>query len=77
MSLGPWQILIIGVVVVLLFGRGKISGIMAEVAQGIKGFKKGMAEDDTADKAKDAAKTIEHEAKEAADAVAAEKSNAS
>jgi len=45
MSLGPWQIVIIAILVVLLFGRGKISGLMGDVAKGIKSFKKGMAED--------------------------------
>jgi sec-independent protein translocase protein TatA len=33
-------------VIVLLFGRGKISDIMGDVAKGIKSFKKGIAEDD-------------------------------
>ena len=41
-----WQILIVAVLVVLLFGRGKISGVMGDVAKGIKSFKKGMADDD-------------------------------
>lgn len=41
-----WQILIVVVLIVLLFGRGKISGVMGDVAKGIKSFKKGMAEDD-------------------------------
>ena len=40
-----WQILIVAILVVLLFGRGKISGLMGDVAKGIKSFKKGMAED--------------------------------
>ncbi|MFO7855254.1 MAG: twin-arginine translocase TatA/TatE family subunit [Paracoccaceae bacterium] len=40
-----WQILIVAVLVVLLFGRGKISSLMGDVAKGIKSFKKGMAED--------------------------------
>ncbi len=40
-----WQILIVLVLVLLLFGRGKISGLMGEMAQGIKSFKKGMQED--------------------------------
>ena len=40
-----WQILIVAVLVVLLFGRGKISGLMGDVAKGIKSFKKGMAEE--------------------------------
>ena len=46
MSLGPWQFLLIVVVVVLLFGRGKISELMGDVAKGIKTFKKGMADDE-------------------------------
>jgi sec-independent protein translocase protein TatA len=44
---GIWGIIIIAVVVVLLFGRGKISGMMGEVAGGIKAFQRGMREDDT------------------------------
>ena len=44
MGISIWQILIIAVVVVLLFGRGKISDLMGDVAKGIKSFKKGMAE---------------------------------
>lgn len=40
------EILIVAVVVVLLFGRGKISGMMGEVASGIKAFQKGMREED-------------------------------
>lgn len=45
---GWTQILIVLVLVVLLFGRGKISTLMGDVAQGIKSFKKGMADDDAA-----------------------------
>jgi sec-independent protein translocase protein TatA len=41
-----WGILVVAVVVILLFGRGKISGMMGEVAQGIKAFQKGMKDDD-------------------------------
>ncbi len=44
---GIWGILVVAVVVVLLFGRGKISGMMGEVASGIKAFQKGMKDDDT------------------------------
>ena len=68
MSIGPWQIIIIVLLVVLLFGRGKISELMGDVAKGIKSFKKGLA-DDAEEVASDAAKTIEHEADKAADAV--------
>ncbi len=42
MSIGIWQIAIVVVLVVLLFGRGKISSLMGDVAKGIKSFKKGM-----------------------------------
>jgi sec-independent protein translocase protein TatA len=44
---GIWGILVVAVVVVLLFGRGKISGMMGEVASGIKAFQKGMRDDET------------------------------
>ena len=50
MSIGFWQIAVVVVLVVLLFGRGKISSLMGDVAKGIKSFKKGMkdpAEDQT------------------------------
>ena len=49
MSIGIWQIAIVVIVVVLLFGRGKISSLMGDVAKGIKSFKKGMASDVTDD----------------------------
>jgi len=47
MSIGIWQIAIVIILVVLLFGRGKISSLMGDVAKGIKSFKKGMATDIT------------------------------
>ncbi|MCX2722795.1 twin-arginine translocase TatA/TatE family subunit [Roseibium salinum] len=68
MGISIWQILIIAVVVVLLFGRGKISELMGDVAKGIKSFKKGMAEDETAD----SGKTIEHQSSEPAPSAKAE-----
>lgn len=46
MGLSWVQILIVLVLLVLLFGRGKISELMGDVAQGIKSFKKGMSEDE-------------------------------
>ena len=45
MSIGIWQIAIVVILVVLLFGRGKISALMGDVAKGIKSFKKGMSSD--------------------------------
>ena len=47
MSIGIWQIAIVVILVVLLFGRGKISSLMGDVAKGIKSFKKGKASDVT------------------------------
>ena len=47
MSIGIWQIAIVVILLVLLFGRGKISSLMGDVAKGIKSFKKGMATDIT------------------------------
>ena len=47
MSIGIWQIAIVVILVVLLFGSGKISSLMGDVAKGIKSFKKGMATDIT------------------------------
>ena len=49
MSIGIWQLAIVVILVVLLFGRGKISSLMGDVAKGIKSFKKGMASDVTDD----------------------------
>ncbi len=49
MSIGFWQIAIVVILVVLLFGRGKISSLMGDVAKGIKSFKKGMSTDPTED----------------------------
>ena len=43
-NIGWSGIIIVAVLVVLLFGRGKISSIMGDVAKGIKSFKKGMSD---------------------------------
>ncbi len=45
MGISIWQILIVVVLLVLLFGRGKISELMGDVAKGIKSFRKGMREE--------------------------------
>ena len=50
MSIGFWQIAIVVILVVLLFGRGKISSLMGDVAKGIKSFKKGMKDPVAEDK---------------------------
>ena len=61
MGLSWSHILIVLVLFVLLFGRGKISELMGDVAQGIKSFKKGISEDEEQPKpARAAPKVIEH-----------------
>ena len=47
MAISFWQVAIVVVLVVLLFGRGKISSLMGDVAKGIKSFKKGMSDDNS------------------------------
>ena len=61
MSPSLWQILVVVMLLVLLFGRGKISGLMGDVAKGIKSFKKGMAEDDAAEAHVSAGRVENHE----------------
>ena len=60
-SFSIWHWLIVLVVVLLLFGRGKIPELMGDMAKGIKSFKKGMSEED---EAAANAKTVEHRADE-------------
>ena len=45
MGISFWQIAVVVVIVVLLFGRGKISSLMGDGAKGIKSFKRGMSDD--------------------------------
>ncbi len=59
MGISIWHILIVVVVVFLLFGKGRVSGVMEDLAKGIKGFKKGMADDDAAP-----VKKVEHDKNE-------------
>ena len=56
-SFSIWHWLIVLVVVLLVFGRGKIPELMGDMAKGIKSFKKGMSDEDDA-------KTVEHRADE-------------
>jgi sec-independent protein translocase protein TatA len=74
-GLSIWHWLIVGIMVLLLFGKGRFSDMMGDVAKGLKSFKKGIAEDDAVEPAKpapliegkSAADIIaEHEAKKAA-----------
>ena len=74
-GLSIWHWLIVGILVLLLFGKGRFSDMMGDVAKGLKSFKKGIAEEETVEPAKpapliegkSAADIIaEHEAKKAA-----------
>jgi sec-independent protein translocase protein TatA len=60
-SFSIWHWLIVLVVVLLLFGRGKIPELMGDMAKGIKSFKKGMSDDDNE---VDQTRTVEHRADE-------------
>jgi sec-independent protein translocase protein TatA len=44
-SIGPFQILIIALVLLVLFGRGRISDLMGDVGKGVTSFRKGLSED--------------------------------
>jgi sec-independent protein translocase protein TatA len=62
-SLSIWHWIVVVIVVLLLFGRGKISELMGDMAQGIKAFKKGMSEDEPKAEAKpEPMKTIDSSA---------------
>ena len=67
-SFSMWHWLIVLVIVLLLFGRGKIPELMGDVAKGIKSFKKGMSDDDDTSaqptSATTASRTVEHKADE-------------
>lgn len=58
MSLGPWQLIIIAIVILVLFGRGRISEMMGDFGKGIKSFKQGMNEEEAKPTPQ-----IQHEAK--------------
>ncbi|MET0574861.1 MAG: twin-arginine translocase TatA/TatE family subunit [Mesorhizobium sp.] len=62
-SFSIWHWLIVLVVVLLLFGRGKIPELMGDMAKGIKSFKKGMSDEEEAENAK----TVEHRSDESID----------
>lgn len=47
-GLSIWHWLIVGILILLLFGKGRFSDMMGDVAKGLKSFKKGMAEEDSA-----------------------------
>ena len=75
MGISFWQIGVVLVLVLLLFGRGRISHMMGDLAKGIKSFKKGMNENDNS--AENTTKTIDASAEEKSESVSKEKETAS
>lgn len=45
MGLSIWHLLVVVIVVFLLFGKGRVSGLMEDLGKGIKSFKKGISDD--------------------------------
>jgi sec-independent protein translocase protein TatA len=68
-----FKLLVVAVLVIMVFGRGKISDMMGDVAKGIKSFKDGLRDDD--DPAVAGRKSIDDRAKETIEAHAAAKEN--
>jgi sec-independent protein translocase protein TatA len=50
MSIGIWQVVLILLIVLILFGAGKLPKVMGDVAKGVKSFKAGMKDDDEDEK---------------------------
>lgn len=46
MSIGFWQVILILVIVLIIFGAGKLPKVMGDVAKGVKSFKSGMKDDE-------------------------------
>lgn len=68
-----FQIILVLLLIVLLFGRGKISEVMGDFAKGIKSFKRGM--NDESDDAKEEPKAIEEHSRDTIDAKASSSEN--
>ncbi len=63
-TFGVWQWVVVLIIVLLLFGRGKIPGLMSDMAKGLKAFRKGMKDDEDETTPADAPKTLAGEAGE-------------
>jgi sec-independent protein translocase protein TatA len=57
----PIHWIVLGIIVILLFGGGRFSSMMSDVAKGVKSFKKGMAEDDDDDLARRPAPRLQNQ----------------
>lgn len=74
-QVGIWQILIVAIVILVLFGRGRISEMMGDFGKGINSFKKGMS--DTEEAVEETKAQIEAPAKDVKEAKSSEKSETS
>ncbi|WP_321390938.1 twin-arginine translocase TatA/TatE family subunit [Emcibacter sp.] len=74
MGLSIWQILLVAVLAILLFGRGRISDLMGDVAKGIKSFKKGMAEEEDENNTPEPPKVIDQKSEKVVSEKTSEKS---
>ena len=71
MSLGPWQLIIIALVILVLFGRGRISEMMGDFGKGVSSFKKGLNDTEETHKGVESARIEgpQHDAKPAGETV--------
>ena len=82
MSIGIWQIVLILVIILIIFGAGKLPRVMGDVAKGIKSFKSGMKEGEqaqasaTENASSESPKVIDKETKPHVEASAVEKDEA-
>ena len=70
MNVGPFQIIIIALVILVLFGRGRISEMMGDFGKGVKSFRQGLNEDDSRGAAPQRIEGPVHEAQPAGETVA-------
>ncbi len=70
MNIGPFQILIIALVILVLFGRGRISEMMGDFGKGVKSFRQGLNDDDKPAAPPQRIEGPSHEAKPASEAAA-------
>lgn len=77
-SIGIWQLLIVLVIVLLLFGTKRLKGLGGDLGGAIKGFKKAIGDDDSKDSTDDSVKQVEaeHAAEKPSDAKETQKSDA-
>lgn len=66
MSIGIWQVVLILLIVLILFGAGKLPKVMGDLAKGVRNFKKGLADDDTDEETQTSAKPVTAEKSEPA-----------